>query len=98
MKKKDAKEKDNKQKIDYNELINKNLHDFKLTFDYTGYQYTRLDLSVINSSFSPNHSMCCLLFLSSLSTLNTLTSQTIRLLTSHTVTINLIQWHLYQIS
>jgi uncharacterized ubiquitin-like protein YukD len=41
-----VKEKDNKQKVDYNELINRNLHDFKLTFDYTGYQYTRLDLNV----------------------------------------------------
>ena len=45
MKKKDGKDKD-KQKIDYHELINKNMHDFKLTFDYTGYQYTRLDLNV----------------------------------------------------
>lgn len=96
MKKKDAKEKDNKQKIDYNELINKNLHDFKLTFDYSGYQYTRLDLSVINSLFSQRHSMCCLLFSSSLSTWNTLISLTIRLLTSHTVSINFIQWQLYQ--
>lgn len=49
MKKKDGKEKDTKQKIDYNELINKNLHDLKLTFDYSGYQYTRLDLSVHQS-------------------------------------------------
>jgi hypothetical protein len=47
MKKKEGKEKENKQKVDYNELINKNLHDFKMTFDYTGYQYTRLDLNVI---------------------------------------------------
>lgn len=45
MKKKEGKDKD-KQKIDYNDLINKNLHDFKLTFDYSGYQYTRLDLNV----------------------------------------------------
>lgn len=45
MKKKEGKEKDSKQKVDYNELINKNLHDFKMTFDYTGYQYTRLDLN-----------------------------------------------------
>ncbi len=45
MKKKDDK-KDSKPKIDYIELINKNLHDFKSVYDYTGYQYTRLDLSV----------------------------------------------------
>ena len=45
MKKKDGKDKD-KQKIDYHDLINKNVHDFKLTFDYSGYQYTRLDLNV----------------------------------------------------
>ena len=45
MKKKDGKDKD-KQKIDYHDLINKNLHDFKLTCDYSGYQYTRLDLNV----------------------------------------------------
>ena len=54
MKKKEVKEKDNKQKIDYHELINKNLHDFKLTFDYSGYQYTRLDLSVPIHSYSLN--------------------------------------------
>ncbi len=46
MKKKGDKEKQSKQKIDYNDLINKNLHDFKMTFDYTGYQFTRLDLQV----------------------------------------------------
>jgi len=44
MKKKGDKEKETKQKIDYNDLINKNLHDFKMTFDYTGYQFTSLAL------------------------------------------------------
>lgn len=46
MKKKDDKGKEGKQKIDYVELINKNLYDFKMTVDYSGYQFTRLDLSV----------------------------------------------------
>lgn len=54
MKKKEGKEKEAKQKVDYNELINRHLHDFKLTFDYTGYQYTRLDLNVSLASRSPN--------------------------------------------
>jgi hypothetical protein len=54
MKKKEGKEKDNKQKVDYNELINRHLHDFKLTYDYTGYQYTRLDLNVPALTHSPN--------------------------------------------
>jgi len=55
MKKKEGKDKDPKQKIDYVELINKNLHDFKMTFDYTGYQFTRLDLSVFVYLFSLKH-------------------------------------------
>ena len=46
MKKKEGKDKE-KQKVDYLDLISKNLHDFKLTFDYSGYQYTRLDLNVV---------------------------------------------------
>lgn len=46
MKKKEGKDKESKLKVDYNELINRNLHDFKLTYDYAGYQYTRLDLNV----------------------------------------------------
>lgn len=60
MKKKEVKEKDSKLKVDYNELINRNLHDFRMTFDYTGYQYTRLDLNVSMLEFRPSHSMCCL--------------------------------------
>lgn len=60
MKKKEVKEKDSKLKVDYNELINRNLHDFRMTFDYTGYQYTRLDLNVRILGFRLSHSMCCL--------------------------------------
>ena len=72
MKKKEGKEKDNKQKIDYHELINKNLHDFKLTFDYSGYQYTRLDLSVHLYPFSLNPLISCHHSSKISSTLNTL--------------------------
>ena len=46
MKKKSDKEKDAKPKIDYLELITRNLHDFRAANDYSGYQFTRLDLSV----------------------------------------------------
>lgn len=47
MKKKDDK-KEAKPKIDYLDLISRNLHDFKTVYDYTGYQFTRLDLSVFD--------------------------------------------------
>lgn len=47
MKKRGDKDEKTKQKIDYVDLINRNLHDFKAVFDYSGYQYTRLDLSVL---------------------------------------------------
>ena len=49
MKKKGDKEKEGKQKIDYNELISKNLDDFRLIADYSGYQFTKLDLKVYMS-------------------------------------------------
>lgn len=44
--KKGGKDKESKPKVDYLEIINKNLHDFKLVLDYSGYQFTRLDLCV----------------------------------------------------
>ena len=45
MRKKDDKN-TSKAKVDFHEIINKNLTDFKLVFDYTGYHFTRLDLNV----------------------------------------------------
>lgn len=56
MKKKGDDKKEAKPKIDYLDLINKNVHDFKMVVDYTGYQYTRLDLSVTPMpTFRVNH-------------------------------------------
>lgn len=49
MKKKGDQKKEAKPKVDYIDLINRNLHEFKMVYDYTGYQYTRLDLSVFIS-------------------------------------------------
>ena len=47
--KKGGKDKESKPKVDYLDLINKNLQDFKLVLDYSGYQFTRLDLNVFSS-------------------------------------------------
>lgn len=60
MKKKSDKDKDAKPKIDYLDLINRNLHDFKTVSDYSGYQFTRLDLMVRAPSCRANPSMSSL--------------------------------------
>ena len=46
MKKKSDKDKDAKPKVDYLDLINRNLHDFRAVNDYSGFHFTRLDLTV----------------------------------------------------
>ena len=86
MKKKDDKGKEGKQKIDYVELINKNLSEFKMTVDYSGYQFTRLDLSVSLLPLRPSLSTSCPLCSRSSSTLSISTSPATLSLTLLTVT------------
>ena len=59
MKKKSDKDKDAKPKIDYLDLINRNLHDFRAINDYTGYHFTRLDLTVTYTLLRANLLMFC---------------------------------------
>ncbi len=57
MKKGTEKGKD-KQKIDYYDLINKNLFKFGLVHDYSGYQYTSLNLNVAKLRYRAKAWMC----------------------------------------